>query len=281
MDKKLESLREEYKNVPIPKELDEMITKALPQKKKKKRLYMWPAGAAAAAMLLTGTVNFSPDAALAMSKVPFMKAIVEVITFNEFKEEKDNTSINVKTPTISGLENKTLEGNLNEKYLAESKKLYEEFNAANKNDHLAIDSDFETITDTPVLLSVRSSIETIQASGYEQNSFVTIDKENEALITLKSLFENEQYITLISENIKEQMKHQMEEDSNKIYFITDEDIEPFTQIDSDQQFYINNDNKLVISFDEYEVAPGYMGAEEFEIPTEVISDILVGERYIH
>ncbi|MFD2442484.1 DUF3298 domain-containing protein [Bacillus sp. CGMCC 1.16607] len=281
MDKKLESLREEYKNVPIPKELDEMIIKALPQKKKKKRMYMWPTAAAAAALLLTATVNFSPDAAHAMYKVPFMKGIVEVITFNEFKEEKNNTSINVKTPAITGLENKTLEDSINKKYLEESKKLYEEFIAANKNGRLAIDSDFETVTNTPVLLSIRRSIETIQASGYMQNHYVTIDKENEALITLKSLFENDQYINVISENIIEQMKQQMKADPNKIYFITDDEVEPFTQINPNQQFYISDDNKLMISFDEYEVAPGYMGAVEFKIPTEVISDILVGERYIH
>jgi len=30
---------------------------------------------------------------------------------------------------------------------------------------------------------------------------------------------------------------------------------------------------LVISFDKYEVGPGYMGIQEFEIPTEVIADI--------
>lgn len=281
MDKKLEALREEYKNVPIPKELDEMIIKALPQEKKKKHLYIWPAGVTAATLLLTATVNFSPDVAHAMSNVPFMKGIVEVITFNEFKEEKNNTSINVKTPAISGLENKTLEESLNEKYLEESKKMYEEFaGASSKNGHFAIDSDYEVVTETPVLLSVRRSIETIQASGYVQNRYVTIDKENEALITLKSLFENDQYINVISENIKEQMKQQMKENPDKIYFITNEEVEPFTQIDPNQQFYITDDNKLVISFDEYEVAPGYMGAVEFKIPTEVISDILVGERYI-
>jgi hypothetical protein len=281
MDKKLEALREEYKDVPIPKELDEIIIKALPKKRKKKHLYMWPVGAAAAALLLTATVNFNPDVAHAMTKVPFMKGVVEVITFSEFKEEKNNTSIDVKTPAVSGLENKTLEGSLNEEYLEESKKLYEEFTAANKDGHLAIESDYEVITETPVLLSIQRSIQTTQASGYMQNRYVTIDKENEALITLKSLFENGQYVNVISENIKEQMKQQMEADLNKIYFITDEELEPFTQIDPDQQFYISEGKELVISFDEYEVAPGYMGAVEFKIPTEVISDILVGDRYIH
>jgi len=37
---------------------------------------------------------------------------------------------------------------------------------------------------------------------------------------------------------------------------------------------------LVISFDKYEVGPGYMGIQEFEIPTEVIADILVSNEYI-
>ncbi|RKJ09308.1 DUF3298 domain-containing protein, partial [Butyricicoccus sp. 1XD8-22] len=99
-------------------------------------------------------------------------------------------------------------------------------------------------------------------SGYIQDQYVSIDKENHVLITLKSLFKNNQYVNVISENIKEQMKQQMKDDPNKAYFITDEDMpeETFTKIDPNQQFYITDDYKLVISFDEYEVAPGYMGA---------------------
>lgn len=283
MDKKLKALREEYKNVPIPKELDEMIlnAKALPQKKRKKQLYMWPGAVAVASLLLTVTVNLSPDVANAMSKVPIMKGIVEVLTFNEINEESNNTSINIKTPAISGLENKALENSINDKYLEESKKLYKEFTAANEKDHLAIYSDFEIITDTPELLSIGQSIEITQASGYMQNRYVVIDKETELLITLKSLFENDQYINVISENIKEQMKQQMEADPNKSYFISEDDVDSFIQINPDQQFYISPDHKLVIAFDEYEVAPGYMGTVEFKIPTEIISDILVGDKYLH
>ena len=39
-------------------------------------------------------------------------------------------------------------------------------------------------------------------------------------------------------------------------------------------FYINSDGKLVIAFDEAEVAPASMGCPEFVIPTEVIQDML-------
>ncbi|MCU9613033.1 DUF3298 and DUF4163 domain-containing protein [Caldibacillus lycopersici] len=279
MNKKLEALKKEYKDVPIPKELDEIIAKSLP--KKKKHRYVWPLGVAAAAMLFTTAVNVSPEAAQAMAKIPFVKEIVEVITFHEVKEEKNNTSIDVRTPAISGLENKVLEDSLNEKYIEESKKLYEEFEAAGENDRLAIEGDYEVVTETPILLSIRQTIQKTQVSGYMQHHYVTIDKENEALLTLKSLFKNDQYVKVISENIKQQMQQQMDEDPNKSYFLTKQDVEPFTQIDPNQEFYITTDNQLVISFDEYEVAPGYMGVVEFKIPTDILSEILVGDRYIN
>ncbi len=74
------------------------------------------------------------------------------------------------------------------------------------------------------------------------------------------------------------------EDENMIYWVSgveDEDlIELFEKISKDQNFYINNDGKLVICFDKYEVAPGYMGVQEFIIPTEVISNVLVSNEYI-
>lgn len=284
MDKRLQQLREEYKNVPIPKELDIIVEKALQQEPKKKRIVMWPTSAAiAAAILFTALVNINPDAAQAMSRIPVIGKIVKAITFIEIKEEKDQLSIDVKTPALSELSNKELENSINQKYLKESQQLYKEFiqsTSKNKKGHLSIYSDYETVTDTPDLLSIRRNIEKTQASSYTQSRYITIDKKNDILLTLKSLFKDERYIKVISQNIREQMKQQMKEDPNKIYWLTDEDAEPFKTILPDQTFYITEDHKLVISFDEYEVAPGYMGVTEFTIPTSVISNLLVGERYI-
>lgn len=131
------------------------------------------------------------------------------------------------------------------------------------------------------MISIRRDIEKTQASSYTQSRYITIDKKNEAVLTLKSLFKDDRYIKVISENIKEQMKKQMKEDPNKIYWVEDDDMtEPFKAIRADQNFYITDKHKLVISFDEYEAAPGYMGVTEFTIPTSVISKLLVGDRYI-
>lgn len=116
------------------------------------------------------------------------------------------------------------------------------------------------------------------------NQYNTIDKKHEVLVTLPSLFKDKSYIKVIkviSENIKQQMKDQMKHEEGKIYWLTEEDMDPFKQIDENQSFYITKDHKLRIVFDKYEVAPGYMGNIEFKIPTNVISNLLIGRRYIH
>lgn len=90
------------------------------------------------------------------------------------------------------------------------------------------------------------------------------------------LFKNDKYIEVISKNIKDQMRSQMKKDSNKVYFIdiSDNEMDSFNKIDKNQDFYINDKNQLVISFDEYEVAPGYMGAVEFVIPDAILGGLL-------
>ncbi|HIR98371.1 MAG TPA: DUF3298 domain-containing protein, partial [Candidatus Merdisoma faecalis] len=64
-------------------------------------------------------------------------------------------------------------------------------------------------------------------------------------------------------------------DESKMYFIdSDMPESDFQSITEDTTFYVNDSGKLVIVFDEYEVAPGSMGVVEFEIPTDVIQDIV-------
>lgn len=56
MDKKLEQLRKAYQNVPIPKELDQVVETALQHKpKKKRRIVVWPASTLVAAAVLLVT----------------------------------------------------------------------------------------------------------------------------------------------------------------------------------------------------------------------------------
>jgi Protein of unknown function (DUF3298). len=298
MDKKLEMLKKEYMNTPIPAELDFVVRKTLKdngvdnslRNNNFKRIKIAAASIAVALVVLTVGVNTSPAFAAAMAKVPVVGSIIKVITFREFTVNEGTFNTNIKVPAVQGLENKTLENSLNEKYLAENKKLYEQFMADMENlkknggGHLGVNSGYEVKTDTDRILSIGRYVVNTVGSSSTKMKYDTIDKKNETLITLPSLFKDDRYVEVISENIKKQMIEQNKTDNNKFYWA--EGIEQkgnmklFEKISKEQSFYINSEDKLVISFDKYEVAPGYMGIVQFVIPTDVIADILVSNEYI-
>lgn len=280
MSNRLKEWRRQYNDIPIPTELDDIIESALTghtQQKHMKKRWIWPTSIVAAASIFTATVNFSPQAAKAMSEVPILKQIIEVITIDKIHEEQESKSIDVEIPEISGLENHQLETHLNQAFLEKGKQLYQEY--TDSNGHLAIQSDYSIVNENNQILSIELNTFKAEASGYEQKDYLTIDKELQTVITLPSLFTSEAYVEVISEEIKKQMKQNLANDENLIYWL--DDVASFTTINRDQPFFINEDNHLIISFDEYEVAPGYMGVVQFEIPTEIIDEILVSDRYIN
>lgn len=135
----------------------------------------------------------------------------------------------------------------------------------------------EVVTDNERYYTVKLSVLETEASGYENNQFYTIDKQTGNVVTLEDLFvEGSDYISAISENIKTQMREQMAADEGVIYFLDNDDMPEFNfqGITERTNFYFNEKDELVIAFDEYEVAPGSMGAPEFVIPQEVTAAIL-------
>ena len=112
-------------------------------------------------------------------------------------------------------------------------------------------------------------------SGYAWNYYYTIDLNTGKRLKLKDIFkEGADYITAISENIKEQMQAQMDADDSVYYWLHDEIEEwNFKSITDETSFYINEKGNVVIGFNEGDVAPMYMGTVEFEIPAEVLADL--------
>ena len=83
-----------------------------------------------------------------------------------------------------------------------------------------------------------------------------IDKSSGKIVSLKDIFkEKSDYIKIISNDIKRQMKQQMLT-KDVVYFIKDNGISTgFKEISGNQNYYINNEGNIVIAFDEYEVGP--------------------------
>ena len=288
----MNKFRNEYENIEIPDELEFLVrTTIKEQEKKMKRkniINKSVIAAAVAGVVFVGSINLSSEISYALSEVPVLGSIVRVLTFKTFELKDNNFDAELKTPAIEGLDSK-LEAMLNEKYLDENQKLYDDFmkeiDELKKADmdeaHMGIASGYEVKTDTDKLLVIGRYVVNTVGSSSTTIKYDTIDKQNKLLITLPSLFKDEAYIDIISENIKAQMKEQMK-DENNVYWLEDEMMgdENFSKIDKNQSFYITKDNQLVIAFDKYEVAPGYMGNPEFIIPSELLKDALVSEEYI-
>lgn len=191
--------------------------------------------------------------------------------FADMKEE-NNIVENPTNPDISdGVEdmNKQME-----KYVSQLRHEFIRYVSMKYQGYVGMESAYEVICNNDFLLSIRFNT-TVNLGGSTQVSRIfTLDKRIGKVIELKNLFlENTNYIGVISDEIIKQMKKQ----GNGDYFISGgiwPDSDCFEKIEPDQNFYINDQGKLVIIFDEYVVASGSMGCPEFIIPTKEIETLL-------
>lgn len=277
-DKKLNKLKEEYINIKIPNRLDEVVNDALNSKKNtksKKWIYT-----AASLGIAVGAINISSSFADTLQEIPIVGNIVKLVNFSNYRIKENGFDINIKSPKIEGLKNEKLEYKLNKEFESQGKELYnqylkevEQLKHENIDNHKMITSWYDIKTDNEQILSIGLYLEEIQASSYREIKYYNIDKKSQEILTLEGMFGSKDYIKIISENIKKQMKERMK-DSDKVYWLNDKYAENFDRIDKDQNFYINDNNELVISFNKYEVAPGYMGVQEFIIPNEIVYKLL-------
>ncbi|WP_277584787.1 RsiV family protein [Psychrobacillus antarcticus] len=207
--------------------------------------------------------------------------IIKVVTLQELSEEVGTSKVDLKTPNVTGLTNKGLENSLNEKYVEENKLLYEGFQKEMESGgDRDVSSAYKVVTDTDDILSINRYEVNPGGSSFTTMRTDTIDKKNEILITLPSLFKDNGYINVVSSYIKSEMSKEMEADETITYWIASDEVSGFEAIRPDQTFSITADHKLTISFDKYEVALGSMSVVTFEIQTDVIKDELVSDYYI-
>lgn len=289
MNQRLEQLKEQYKQTPIPEELNDIVLQALNRGSRRRtaRRRLVSAAAAVILVILIG-INTSPPIANAFASIPGIGQWVKVVTIREYIEKDDRHEADIKVPEISNIGDEGLSSGLNEKYLAEGKQLYEQFQKDLKelgDAHLGVDAGYIVKTDTEDLFAIERYVVIMQGSSSEKLKYDTVDKRNQIVLTLPMLFKNDQYIDAISRNIVEQMKQRMKDDPNQIYWVEgsaadiSED-EMFKMISPDHNFYIDASGHLIIAFDKYEVGPGYMGVQEFTIPTAAIADLLTSNQYI-
>lgn len=281
-----EVMKKEYQNIKAPQDgkrkVEEAIMKAKTEKRKiiKRKVLRNTAIAAAAALALVILPNTNANIAYAMERIPVVGGLFKVITIRDYVYEDEKHQANVQIPQVTEI---VTEESISSEAVETVNKSVEEYTSElvtafedtmEEDGYSALDISYETVTDTDTWFTLKINAVETQASGYEMQRFYHIDKTTGKIVNLQDLFKDQEYITVISEEILRQMKEQMAADEAIKYFIDPEEmyVEPFTKIKENQNFYFNKEGNLVIVFDEYEVGPGCIGCPEFVIPQEILED---------
>ncbi len=288
-EEKLMGLKKEYENMQVPDEGAEIMKKAMDRAKADKRRAetkkQWNRaviGAAAAIAILVILPNTNEKVAYAMERIPLIGKIFDAITIRDYTYDDGHNSAEVKVPKVITEEEESKEhpavDQVNKSVDEYTKELLTQFeNNMQMEGYQNLDVSYEVVTDNDTWFALDIAAVQTEASGYEFHRFYNIDKITGENVELKDLFkEGSNYLSMVSEEIKKQMQTKMSEDEGSIYWLDNQDYpeDNFKEIKADQNFYLDNEGNLVIIFDEYEVAPGYMGVQRFTIDKEVISDIL-------
>lgn len=295
----LNRMKMEYEGIAIPNDLKKKVEQGITQAKldreqeknfpQKRGAGYWSkrivVGVVAVSLALVIIVNCNNTIAYAMKDIPVIGSIVEVVIFKTYVSEDKDMKANVETPYVKVEEDSIVKDaaeEMNQKIQEYTDRVIEQYKddvkECNGEGYEEVTTDYEVVTDNAQLFSLRiNTTVALNTSGITIKIY-HIDKTTGKMITLSDLFvEGSDYKTIISENIKEQMREEMKEkDGEVIYFLDDTEFEEwnFKSITDEANFYFNEENNLVFVFDKYEVAPGYMGVCEFEIPAEITKTLL-------
>lgn len=293
-NKKMEELKEDYTQIKMNEEQKKELMKTMEQAKKDKRRknnnYKGILAAAAVAAFVV-LPNTSAGVAQAMANIPLLGNLVQVVTFRDYEYEDERNVADVEISEVvvdaANAENVSEENKENlqstaKEINAEIRGIADRFvrefeeNMKHEEGYQDVIVKSEITQTTEEYFTIKLICYRAEASGVEWNYYYTIDLKTGERLELKNLFvDGTDYKTPISENIKEQMQAQMDADENVSYWLNDEDMEEwnFKTITDETEFYLNENNEIVISFNEGEVAAMYMGVVQFTIPNEVVEGI--------
>lgn len=203
------------------------------------------------------------------------------VIMNDMEENIETGEESAKNPAFTGDINSEIQKIVDE-YMKQAKEDFEEYKeaffATGGTEEEWADRKMDITVDYDVKYQQGNilSMELLTAKGWvaynEERHYYNLNLQTGEYLSLQKLL-GEDYINLCNESIDRQIKERIASDDSLAYFgygtmaETDKEmqIEGFKTITSDTEFYINKAGNVVIVFPKYEIAPGYMGMQEFEI----------------
>ncbi len=284
--KKLKKAKEVYQSIKIPARLNYMVNRTISEQPKK-RAYKFKniryvlSTMACTFLLFIFMINISPSFATNILEIPIIGEVAKVFTIREFKQEDKNKLVEAKIPALENTGNTELEKRINyeimlkmnevleevEERAAEYKKAVIETGGKEEDYHpINIQIDYKVGYSSDKVVSFMILKTETLASAYTELYFYNIDIETGRKLNLRDVL-GEDYKKIANETINKEIEERSKNPDN-IYFAAGEG--GFEGIENEyQNFYINSNGKVVIVFEKYEIAPGYMGIQEFEIDKQI------------
>lgn len=290
---KLEKMKERYDAIPIPEELHVRVQQEIQKSRRqqeernhisgsfnlKKVIRSMSAAAAAVCILFTAALNTSPAFARGASQLPVIGGLAQVLTFRSYETEQDDIAISVEIPTIEMIADDTgiTVDEINQEILARCSQYAddalaraEEYRTAFletggtpeewAEHNIKITVSYEIRQQNNEYLSFVVSGTENWTSAYRESLYYNLDMATGKIVTLKDML-GDGYRELANESIRKQIAER--EENGEVFWTPEEG--GFTGISEDVKFYINENNRPVIVFEKYEIAPGASGEIEFEI----------------
>lgn len=257
----------------------------LPEKKPViKQIRILPRIVAAAACFIFITLFLLPNVSVvyaqALEQIPIIGDIVRVVTIRNYFYSDDKHEMDIDVPQIEDDNDAAEQINQDINQMTETlvQEFYEEVEFIGDEGHSSLYLDYEIVTNSNTWFTLKIMVHKVAGSGTVYYKFYHINKKTNEIVKLGDLAKDNSFYDVVVQEIKRQMKIQMENDSSVVYWLEDSIIgQDFVSVSETHNFYWNSNGDLVIIFDEYEVAPGAMGTPEFVIEKDVIKDVLKPE----
>ena len=281
MDPNMETARRRHEGVALPPELPFTVDSALRRgeraRRRNKALRRSLTALASACACFVLLVNASPAFASALADVPVLGSLARVCTLRQYSEHDDTKLIDVRLPVLENTGSTDLEQRINSEISSRIDGILAQAKARAASDRQAyLDTGGVSEDFIPVIISVDYEIKSqnerylsfiltsteTQANAYTQFFAYNIDLETGREVSLQDLL-GPQWKQRCNETVGAEIASRMQADPNLVYFDEASGLQPVTD---GQQFYLNDAGNPVLLFSKYEVAPGFMGPQEFEVP---------------
>lgn len=293
---KLDEMKERYDQTAIPEELNVRIRQEIEKSRNKQAekrgkgrsrrikviIRSMEAAAAAACILFTAALNTSSVFAKEAGQLPVIGGLARVLTFRSYETEKDDIAVSVEIPTIEMIAEDTgiAVDEINQEILArceqyadEALRRAEEYRTAFletggtqeewAQHDIKITVDYEIKQQNGDYLSFVVRGTENWTTAYSESNYYNLDLRTGKMVTLKDML-GADYVEVANESIRKQIAERQK--AGEVFFTAEEG--GFAGISENAKFYINKNNRPVIVFEKYEIAPGSSGEIEFEITLE-------------